>query len=140
MKDQPINHSLHDSISDILVDFYKDKKIKLFIMEKLSRYEFIRLLTFNGWPGCTSPNELAKTGFFYLKTGDVVMCFECGLVVNAWEPTDIPFTEHKKMNPECNFIKGLEVGNIPLNIDINDDVVEISTDSDDDIVKVVIDV
>ena len=38
----------------------------------------------------------------------------CGQYVGNWEEEDFPITEHRSLFPQCPFIQGHEVGNIPL--------------------------
>ena len=45
---------------------------------------------------------------------DLVRCVFCGQYVGNWEEEDFPITEHRSLFPECPFIQGQEVGNIPL--------------------------
>ena len=44
----------------------------------------------------------------------MVRCVFCGQYVGNWEEEDFPITEHRALFPECPFIQGHDVGNIPL--------------------------
>ena len=41
-------------------------------------------------------------------------CAFCDNCVGDWEVGDIPLEEHAKLFPMCGFIRGLSVGNIPI--------------------------
>uniref|UniRef100_A0A0P4WDH8 RING-type domain-containing protein n=1 Tax=Scylla olivacea TaxID=85551 RepID=A0A0P4WDH8_SCYOL len=79
------------------------------------RFEKERLETFIDWPVTwLSPADLAKDGFYYLRTADHCACVFCRGIVGAWEKGDTPREEHQRHFPLCPFIKGQPVGNIPL--------------------------
>ncbi|VDH97946.1 baculoviral IAP repeat-containing protein 5 [Mytilus galloprovincialis] len=65
----------------------------------------VRLASFGNWPKTQTPADLASAGFFYTGTGDVVKCFSCGKRIYQWEPYEIPWMEHKKHSPNCDFVK-----------------------------------
>lgn len=62
-----------------------------------------RLATFQTWPRHLKqkPTDLANSGFYYLGPTDHVKCFDCGVVLCNWEPTDVPRLEHIKHKPHC---------------------------------------
>jgi len=75
----------------------------------------LRFATFQGWPhDFLSPRLLAEAGFFYRGTGDQTQCAFCCITISSWEPQDDPMTEHRKYAPNCPFVLGFPVGNIPL--------------------------
>uniref|UniRef100_A0A646QCJ6 Inhibitor of apoptosis 2 n=1 Tax=Hemiscolopendra marginata TaxID=943146 RepID=A0A646QCJ6_9MYRI len=85
------------------------------------RNESERLKTFKGWPlPFVRVEDLAKAGFFYLKDGDKVQCFFCKGVVGEWERDDIPMSEHQRHFPNCLFVRGIDVGNVPIEENTND--------------------
>ncbi|RWR98410.1 IAP repeat-containing protein 7-like protein, partial [Dinothrombium tinctorium] len=45
--------------------------------------------------------------------GDRVCCAFCQMVVFDWKPDD-PVEDHKKHNPRCPFVRGLDVNNKPI--------------------------
>ena len=49
----------------------------------------------------------------FLGFDDVVRCVFCRKYARDWEIQDIPMLEHQKLHPECPFVRGLYVGNIP---------------------------
>ncbi|KAF7229543.1 E3 ubiquitin-protein ligase XIAP [Nothobranchius furzeri] len=78
--------------------------------------EEARLQTFSSWPvdSLMRPRDLAQAGFFYLMNADRVRCFCCGGELSDWEPEDNAWSEHSKHYPNCFFILGHDVGNVPL--------------------------
>lgn len=78
------------------------------------RFEKERLETFIDWPlKWLKPEDLACVGFFYLRKADHCACVFCRGIVGAWENGDNPREEHQRHFPQCPFIKGEPVGNIP---------------------------
>ncbi|KAF2674314.1 BIR-domain-containing protein [Microthyrium microscopicum] len=57
------------------------------------------------WPHAKpSPEELAKSGFYYVPSAsspDNCQCFACGVMLDGWEPEDIPALEHHAHRTEC---------------------------------------
>ena len=45
---------------------------------------------------------------------DHVQCVFCQGIIGNWEDEDFPMTEHRLLYPACPFIRGLDVGNIPI--------------------------
>lgn len=79
------------------------------------RREEERLKTFSNWPiGNIDPKELAKCGFYYMKTGDEIRCAFCGLQMSTWEQDWNPTHLHRERSVECDFINERDCGNIPL--------------------------
>ncbi|XP_067657392.1 baculoviral IAP repeat-containing protein 7-like [Haliotis asinina] len=75
-----------------------------------------RLASFYDWPASMSqqPRDLARAGLFYTHTDDRVQCPFCYGVLKKWLPSDTPLSEHSKHFPQCRFIRGLDVGNVPI--------------------------
>lgn len=83
--------------------------------ETLMKFEKNRLRTFKNWPlDFVTPSDLAKAGFYYLLTSDLVRCFECKITLFNWELGDQAILEHYKNNPKCHLINGYQVGNVPI--------------------------
>ncbi|KAK6171490.1 hypothetical protein SNE40_019668 [Patella caerulea] len=80
--------------------------------------EMARLQTFkNSWPHCSpSPNDLAKAGFSFTGSPDRVQCVFCNGILKNWQDVDIPMIEHRKHFPNCPFVCGHQVGNIPIDV------------------------
>ena len=66
-----------------------------------------RILTFHNWPRQIIPDKfsLPQAGFYYTGQSDVTVCFACNLKVNQWERHDKPLEEHKRLSPDCRFLK-----------------------------------
>ena len=81
------------------------------------KYEQVRLETFGEWPhSWLNPADLAANGFFYMKQEeDHCMCVFCPLIVGKWAIGDSPSSKHRHYMPQCPFINGKAVGNIPMN-------------------------
>ena len=79
-------------------------------------YERSRLETFRDWPRSylLDPKELAANGFYYFKKFDHCACVFCGKIIGAWEKGDTAVGEHERHSPECEFVRGLPVGNVPI--------------------------
>lgn len=71
-----------------------------------------RFESFVGWPTYITqrPIALAKAGFFYFGTDDMVKCHYCNIAFSQWEPSDVPLIEHARFSPNCGFIR-LLIGN-----------------------------
>ncbi|XP_046647255.1 baculoviral IAP repeat-containing protein 5-like [Daphnia pulicaria] len=78
-------------------------------------YEENRLSTFlknRQWPfledcNCT-PEKMATAGFYWCGSEsqpDLVRCFVCLKDFEGWEPNDIPKDEHKRLSPQCPYVK-----------------------------------
>lgn len=79
------------------------------------RSEKERLKTFSDWPASNiDPRELAKSGFYYTKTGDEIRCAFCGLQMSQWQANWDPTHLHRENSVECDFINERDCGNIPL--------------------------
>lgn len=51
---------------------------------------------------------MAEAGFYYCGASDdddSASCFVCGKVLDGWESTDEPWSEHQKHAPNCYFVK-----------------------------------
>lgn len=92
----------------------KRGRTKKFMSYDSLRFEKERRETFIDWPvKWLKPEDLACDGFYYLRTADHCACVFCRGIVGAWEYGDTPREEHKRHFPQCPFIKGEPVGNIP---------------------------
>ncbi|XP_054453676.1 E3 ubiquitin-protein ligase XIAP [Anoplopoma fimbria] len=79
------------------------------------RSEEARLQTLSSWPSTSPvrPRDLAQAGLYYLGLEDRVQCFCCGGMLGGWEDGDTAWAEHTKHFPNCFFILGHDVGNVP---------------------------
>ncbi|KAK6986796.1 baculoviral IAP repeat-containing protein 2-like isoform X1 [Biomphalaria glabrata] len=66
-----------------------------------------RRATFTGWnpDHPQRPDDLAAGGFFYAGYADCVRCFNCGLGLKYWRPSDIPAYQHARFRPNCVYNK-----------------------------------
>ena len=79
------------------------------------RSEAARLASFNQWKvSFIQPADLAKAGFFSFNSQDSCKCAFCILIVGDWVEGDEPMNEHARLMPNCPFILGGDVGNVPL--------------------------
>ncbi|XP_066999485.2 death-associated inhibitor of apoptosis 2 [Anabrus simplex] len=85
------------------------------------RSEAARLETFRTWPKShiVPPEQLAKSGFYYLQEEDKVKCAFCSGVVGHWEAGDDPDQEHRRHFPSCPLHYNVPVGNIPIDTHIS---------------------
>ncbi|XP_068217348.1 baculoviral IAP repeat-containing protein 7-like isoform X2 [Palaemon carinicauda] len=94
----------------------EDRAERRFHWQSALLLEAVRRQTFSNWPvAYIDPDELAKAGFFYLRTEDHVQCAFCQGIVGYWDEGDKPEIEHHKHFPNCPFITGAATGNVPRN-------------------------
>ena len=86
-----------------------NKKGQLPIKYKPFRFYEDRLSTFDDWPKFMNPrpSSLARAGFIYTGRSDKVKCFECGVTLCNWEPSDEPISEHIRWSSMCKYINKL---------------------------------
>ncbi|OTF76676.1 baculoviral IAP repeat-containing protein 3-like protein [Euroglyphus maynei] len=115
------NNNNRESISSIDSNFDHDEfSVENFY--KLMRFERLRMVTYilydHQWPkmDIISPASLARAGFFYYKN-DTVCCAFCRGKVRNWEEGDLAMEEHKRHFPNCQFVQGKPVGNVPIESD-----------------------
>ena len=74
------------------------------------KLKIIRKRTFSHWPTRQSPSsaQMIAAGFFACNVGDRVICMYCNLICQQWTPnTDDPLEVHKKISPNCPYIKAI---------------------------------
>lgn len=78
--------------------------------------EEARIRSFFSWPPSAPvrSRDLAQAGLYYLGEHDQVRCFCCGGMLAGWETGDTAWGEHTKHYPNCFFILGHDVGNVPF--------------------------
>ena len=81
--------------------------------------EKVRLSTFDTWQfsQVVKPRDLARDGFYYTGLADMVQCVFCTTCLFKWQKGSEPSVVHEKMMAECPYIKGLNVGNIFIDVD-----------------------
>ncbi|XP_041034989.1 baculoviral IAP repeat-containing protein 1-like [Carcharodon carcharias] len=79
------------------------------------RSELRRLKTFEDFDPFVSwsPEEMASQGLYYTGLKWCVQCFCCGGVFCSTSVSRSPGSEHRRFEPECGFVKRLDVGDIP---------------------------
>ena len=88
---------------------------KRFLSYNSLKYERERLQTFIEWPNpWLFPEDLAASGFYYLRYLDHCACVFCRVIIGKWEQEDTAMGEHKRHAPHCSFVRGQPVGNVPL--------------------------
>ena len=61
---------------------------------------------------------MAEAGFYYVGSSsepDLARCYYCRRELDGWEPTDVPWDEHKRR--ECPFIN---LGKSPMDLTVED--------------------
>ncbi|XP_077976844.1 baculoviral IAP repeat-containing protein 7-like [Glandiceps talaboti] len=78
--------------------------------------EAVRLATFKTWPHTVpvNPISLARAGLFYTGKEDVVECFSCHGQIKEWDYGDTGMGEHRRIFPDCAFVKGTDTKNEPM--------------------------
>ena len=124
-------------------EFAEVYKNEIFLSKNKS--EFSRLKTFLKWPEYLEPiissEDLANAGFVYKgkeidDSEDNVQCVFCAGIIGSWESGDDPLLEHVKSFPNCGFVRGLDVGNIPIRDPVFDSISISSLDSSQEIPKI----
>lgn len=88
-----------------------------------------RLQTFISWPVVNvSPAELARWGFFYAGSGDVVRCYFCKIELGNWEETDVVSQEHLRWSRFCPLMRKLPTNNVPLDPNFLNQLVDVVPD------------
>ena len=107
----------HPELAINAFDFKLNKNVASNINDM--KFEKFRLDSFLDWPknDVIKPQLLARDGFFYMGTGDRVQCAFCKGILRTWEPGDDPEVEHTRHYPDCGFVLGNDVGNVPLSVD-----------------------
>eukprot|EP00061_Rhincodon_typus_P003080 g19224.t1 len=79
------------------------------------RSELRRLKSFESYPSFStwSPEDMAGVGFYYTGQKTSVQCFCCGGILCSTSVTKTPRSEHQRFEPDCGFLKMLDVGDIP---------------------------
>ncbi|XP_063981768.1 baculoviral IAP repeat-containing protein 7 [Diachasmimorpha longicaudata] len=64
-----------------------------------------RLTSFRNWPStaAVTPEQLARAGFYYLQSEDMVECAFCRGIMRMWEVGEDPDVEHRIGFPHCDF-------------------------------------
>lgn len=86
-------------------------------------HEWARLQSFENFPKNTpvSAIRLSQNGFYYTGNGQEVECFSCHVRNGSWSEDESVTQVHKRISPECAYLKGEELLNIPINEKENTD-------------------
>ena len=126
---RPMNSKVARRSRTLIDDHNLPTSISSGFFGTLMKFEKNRLRTFKNWPlDYMTPGELAKAGFYYLLTSDLVRCFECKITLFKWELGDRAILEHYKNNPKCPLINGYDVGNVPIDrkpLDVLQDFIDL---------------
>ncbi|KAL4233680.1 Baculoviral IAP [Mactra antiquata] len=89
-------------------------------------YEWARYKTFQTFPekSPVTPMRLARAGFYYAGDGEEATCFSCELKNQQWSCHEAVFDTHKRLSPNCPFIKGTDETNVPIHV--NESNVEVT--------------
>lgn len=68
----------------------------------------------NPWRCPINPGDLALAGLFFTGSADKVQCSFCRGKLYNWRPRDIPFHEHLRNFPNCNFVR--KIKQVKLNL------------------------
>ena len=72
-------------------------------------------LKFEKWPvAFIDMNNLGAAGFYYTDHSDVVCCAFCVAQIGLWQEGDGAFKEPRRCYTNCEFVRVLSVGNIPI--------------------------
>ncbi|XP_006871053.1 PREDICTED: baculoviral IAP repeat-containing protein 1-like [Chrysochloris asiatica] len=79
------------------------------------RSEAKRLMSFVTYESYSSwtPQEMAAAGFYLTGVKSGIQCFCCSLILFGTSLRRLPIDDHKKFHPDCEFLLGKDVGNIP---------------------------
>ena len=72
-----------------------------FYMNQIVRYQSFLL-----HQHIIEPKLLSTSGFFCLRSQDMVQCFSCGIILDMWNVEDIPDVEHLRYSPNCEYVRG----------------------------------
>lgn len=78
-----------------------------------------RLKTYENWPlNFLDPNELARSGMFYMGESDKTKCYFCEVEIGRWEREDQPVPEHLRWSPNCPLLRRRTTNNVPINAEL----------------------
>jgi len=82
------------------------------------KVESARLATFFDWPervaSIVHRGDVAKAGLFYTGQTDRVQCAFCHGYLRNWVQGDIPADEHRRLFPDCPFVRNADVGTLDV--------------------------
>ena len=106
----------NDDLDDEDITNESSTSSKFVSLPNIEKYksEAARLATFDAWTyPHPAPKDFAKSGLCYLGQRDAVQCAFCKKIIFDWLPEYLPKKVHGDMSPNCPFVQGQDVGNIP---------------------------
>ncbi|XP_004703743.1 baculoviral IAP repeat-containing protein 1 [Echinops telfairi] len=70
---------------------------------------FVTYESYSSW----TPQEMASAGFYLTGVKSGIQCFCCSLILFGTSLRRCPMEDHKRLHPDCEFLLGKDVGNIP---------------------------
>ena len=80
-----------------------------------------RRASYRTWIFSQDSNALAEAGFYYSGVTDLVTCFHCGVEIAFWMPDDVPLEEHKKLSPDCFYLRVGKFENMVPSTEVTED-------------------
>nr|XP_015219367.1 PREDICTED: baculoviral IAP repeat-containing protein 1e-like [Lepisosteus oculatus]XP_015219368.1 PREDICTED: baculoviral IAP repeat-containing protein 1e-like [Lepisosteus oculatus]XP_015219369.1 PREDICTED: baculoviral IAP repeat-containing protein 1e-like [Lepisosteus oculatus]XP_015219370.1 PREDICTED: baculoviral IAP repeat-containing protein 1e-like [Lepisosteus oculatus] len=77
------------------------------------RSELERIKTMQESEAFGDPSGLAEAGFYSIEGDKAMQCFCCGVVIGQIGLQKRAMEKHREWDPNCGFVKGDDVGNIP---------------------------
>ncbi|XP_075397259.1 baculoviral IAP repeat-containing protein 1 [Tenrec ecaudatus] len=70
---------------------------------------FVTYESYSSW----TPQAMASAGFYLTGVKSGIQCFCCSLILFGTSLRRCPMEDHKRLHPDCEFLLGKDVGNIP---------------------------
>lgn len=90
-----------DMSKNLNIDFKTYSKLK----SRVDEIENIMRETFISYPKAYPDIEkMVQAGFYYTGIDDATSCVSCGVMMDEWNPCEVPKEEHKKASPFCELL------------------------------------
>ncbi|CAG2244795.1 BIRC7_8 [Mytilus edulis] len=100
---QNVYHAYPFFPQDFSSFYQNDRKLQISENMKFEGARFAPFSTFPYIPGIYV-TRLAAAGFYYIGTGDEVICHSCGARYKNWKRYDSAVDIHKRISPHCSFL------------------------------------
>ena len=64
-------------------------------------------------------NDFIRAGFYFIpqneKRTDTLCCFQCGIKLQNWLPSDDPYVQHHRYSKNCDYLNMVDVIGCNLN-------------------------
>ncbi|XP_063445190.1 baculoviral IAP repeat-containing protein 7-A-like [Mytilus trossulus] len=100
---QNVYHAYPFFPQDFSSFYQNDRKLQISENMKFEGARFASFSTFPDIPGIYV-TRLAAAGFYYIGTGDEVICHSCGARYKNWKRYDSAVDIHKRISPHCSFL------------------------------------